>query len=231
MTREALDAQRAEASVWDQLASACNDYIVYKYDNLVCRKTANGGYTCIDPWAALGAYVSSVNPCDHNRPLRDATWFKELYTEIKSEIGVVIQKFSVSGNQDAEDLATEWRRFAHDRPLHISYAIAVMSIKDMANIGKFMEASVQRDTGGPKLVANSEDASAKPRSDSYAAVLKRQTRARAKTRKTRQETPVAANLGPASASTPSSLTSAEELSYEDNPLFHLRISCSYLCSC
>jgi hypothetical protein len=42
------------------------------------------------------------------------------------------------------------------------------------------------------------------------------TRARAKAR---HETTVAANLGPPSASTPSSLTSAEALSYEDNPLF------------
>lgn len=88
-----------------------------------------------------------LNPNASNRPLRDGAWIEKQWEVIKTLLTKVHVDFRRSGNQEAENIFSEWFKFSSKYPDHVTYAVTVMPTGALDQLGKALPELLQKDSG------------------------------------------------------------------------------------
>ena len=151
--REELDNPSSE-NPYEVLAEAFNNQeLVFQNKALVY---VDGQPNIGIPAAGCEGIYDKVYKLDPNSPLRsvrDSGWIAKHLKELRTNLSVIRRKFSLSGNQDAENINTEWDNFAQSYGDVYSYAILVITFGDMDTMGKMLPEALQKDSGASGLLA------------------------------------------------------------------------------
>jgi hypothetical protein len=156
LTRIELDTRKTEEgekiNAFNKLAEIFNDYKNFKYTNVTILYNSLGNP--ISPYVSnarmelLSTRTWDLNPCAPDRPIRDGGWIREKMKELRKDMTKVYQKYSKSGNQDAENVYDEWYNFSSILGNDvITYSKAVISDMKMNQLGKALPDDMQKDTG------------------------------------------------------------------------------------
>jgi hypothetical protein len=153
LNRQQLDVRNSVVAEdpWDHLAGAFNDYDKYPYKNVTVRNTSVTGsmtWQAASGMEALARVCYELNPCIPTRPTRDGAWLKKQWNTMRSTLTAIRQKYKASGNQDASDPYDEWVKFAHNYGEVYCYAIAVITLGSIDELGRALPDAAQRDTAG-----------------------------------------------------------------------------------
>ncbi len=85
-----------------------------------------------------------LNPCDVTRNwiVRKGDWVKVTIRQLRSEISVVNNNFTRSGNQDAENMPGDWVNFCNGSEI-LMYAFAVWPTEERDQLGKVVPGSAR----------------------------------------------------------------------------------------
>jgi hypothetical protein len=173
LPREELDA-REQTSAFEHLADLFNDYDNQVYKNAVIRYDESG--LPITPWKsrplfeAISKLCWDLNPQDSTRPTRDAEWIRSKAGDMRKALSVCWKCYRTSGNQEAENIYSEWIKFYGGRETVNAYARAIFSDFHFNQLGKSMPEEAGLDTQVTSLK--------RPLSSSPSAVAKRSQRQR-----------------------------------------------------
>jgi len=139
---------------YDDLASLFNDPN-NKYQNACAIPGAldnSGMYVPAQPGMGLLAkQCGAINPNPSGRPIRDGSWIRNKWKEIKSTLTVYFQRYMKFGNQDGEHPYDEWVKFLDNGgtgvPLIAYYSICIFTVHDFNLMGKAIPREAQMDTG------------------------------------------------------------------------------------
>jgi hypothetical protein len=151
-TRAVLDSSDPTADPWNRLAEKFNDYEGFKYTNACIvpnvRSPTTGLYVPVAGMEQIATYCYDFNPTQTGRPIRDASWVRTQWRDIKGKIAICFNNYSSSGNQEEENQFDSWVPFAigFNNDVLI-YARSILNFEDMNNIGRALPKEVQRDTG------------------------------------------------------------------------------------
>lgn len=151
MDRKKSNGGETYEDPWAALTNIFNDYAGNNYQNPCCEygeggiklETAAPGYEFLHP------FCKDINPSNHTRPIRDASWFQSKWDELKTGLTKVYANFVKSGNQDFENKHMEWAKFTQNDDIKL-YSIAIFDAGptgDFVKIGKLLPPEVQSDTG------------------------------------------------------------------------------------
>lgn len=137
---------------WNLLAVEFNDYLRNKYQN-PCVLYIGDEKTNVNPlgeFSFLFDRCHDIDPTNATRPIRSGAWFKEKWSDLRTELTRTYANFTKSGNQDLEDPILQWGSFCATDDV-IAYSVMLFSLDkktgDYAKLGKLLEPQMQRDTG------------------------------------------------------------------------------------
>ena len=144
---ESVDERRAP---WDRFADNFNDYELCAYQNATIEyvnDVAVNPYQARRGFESMAVFTHGINPTDDSRPLRDGAWCEKIWKEIRSATSRINENYRKSGQQDAENVNTEWIKFCENYSDVYKYVKAVLSEGHMDNMGRALPRAQQRDTG------------------------------------------------------------------------------------
>ena len=153
LDRAKLDARNSTGAEdpWDKLAEAFNDYDLYPYRNVTIRPQSvieSLTWQAASGMEALAAVCYELNPCIPTRPTRNGAWLRKLWGQMRSMLTAIRLKYKASGNQEAGDEYAEWIKFAQNYGEVACYAIAVIPLGSIDELGRALPDNAQRDTAG-----------------------------------------------------------------------------------
>lgn len=151
LEREELDVPELRKSSYEDLAEAFNDRAERTYQN-VCIVHEDGRplnpYQSLPNLDAISQTCYDLDPNDSTRPSRDATWLEKQSKEIRGVMSKCYQNFRKSGNQDAENVYSEWCKFVSTVSDVYKYCFVLMPGGLLDQLGRALPDDMQRDTGG-----------------------------------------------------------------------------------
>jgi hypothetical protein len=115
---------------WGRLASAFNNYEDFVYQNVTIMYLASGQRK--EPFQPRTADMEGIagqtwelDPSASTRPERNGDWIQSELRAMRKTITLIHEKFKISGNQEAENLFTEWNNFCSNVPDIYVYAYYV----------------------------------------------------------------------------------------------------------
>jgi hypothetical protein len=151
------DAQQGDLSAWNGLAAIFNDRTEVNPFQPHNRALDTSGLIKLSVLNLLG----TLDPNEHDRPLRDGKWLKTHYSQMRTEISQIAENFGRSGNQGgcatSSNGIEDWViNFAAGQATkggqHMQYAILVVDVTNIAALGKVLPYG--RDSGKPPLSRN-----------------------------------------------------------------------------
>lgn len=150
-TRTQLDADMADADPWNRLAEKFNNYEQYKYHNATVKmgvQSSAGLYVAEIGLESIALECHELNPSSPGRPLRDASWVRTQFRDLKTKISVCYNNYRRSGNQDAENRGDAWIKYSKTFNNDVvTYAISLLDDGLLDQMGRALPLEVQRDTG------------------------------------------------------------------------------------
>ena len=155
LSRTDLDSRSSESysDPWDELASEFNDYTRNKYLNACIKYDPISGmkltpYQALPSVGAIAKTCYDLNPSDSNRPIRDGSWVRDTWKNIRTELTKAGANFWRSGHQDLEQRYDSWVAYTSAQNDQIvTYAVAALPWDLLKNLGKLLPQKLQRDTG------------------------------------------------------------------------------------
>jgi hypothetical protein len=150
LKRERLNSVDERRAPWDRFADNFNDYELCVYQNATIEYVKGlpvNPYQARLDFETMAVFTHGINPTDETRPLRDGAWCERIWKEIRSATSCINQSYRNSGNQDAENIYTEWIKYCENYSEVYKYVKAVFSDGYMDNMGLALPRAQQRDTG------------------------------------------------------------------------------------
>jgi hypothetical protein len=210
--RVMLDTEDPAADPWNRLAEKFNNYEDFQYSNACIvpgARTVTGLYVAVTGMERISTYCHDINPSQPGRPLRDASWMRLQWRDLKSKLSICFNNYRRSGNQEAENLYDLWVDYssAFNNDI-ITYARAVLNLEEINHIGRALPTEVQRDTGA----IDPEDTIERRREEAQARKRQR-LEANSNSRRTSSSTPESSTSSlTANAATPGSAATSSSAS-------------------
>ena len=148
MSRSQLDLRFSDqhSDPFNKLAEMFNNYDEFQYTN-ACL---DGSVAAKKGMQSIWNHCHSINPSAHRRPRRLGNWVRDTYCQLITTMGEIFEKWSRSGNQQAENVYDEWVKFstALDGGSVVAYARCLFTEQEMEAFRRELQSSMQTDTAG-----------------------------------------------------------------------------------
>ena len=155
---------------WGRLASAFNNYEDFVYQNVTIMYLASGQrkepfQPRTEDMEGIAGRTWELDPSASTRPERNGDWIQSELRAMRKTITIIHEKFKKSGNQEAENLFTEWNNFCSNVPDIYVYAYVLLPNNLLNNLGKVKPIETNKDTGvlGARRTYSEEPAAVKKR--------------------------------------------------------------------
>jgi hypothetical protein len=178
MTRIELDARNSHVeddeeenkrNAWFQLVSIFNNRTStnqFQPQNRVVRYDEDGNKTNQSSdseriTADVVKKLFDLDPNEKSRPMRDPKWLKSQYSLLKTDISIVWNKFTKSGEHKGDlysaEGTNEWVfKFSSNKQI-IMYAIFALEVQTLNHFGRALPESAQKDSGIISTILDSSD--------------------------------------------------------------------------